>query len=140
MLTTKTGNTLDQALAAAQHQIPECLGIGYVDLDSGLLLGVKTTDTHPNEVLELVAAATADLFVGPNISMIENIFKDRRQDTRDTHYFRDYAIWSENLIHIFLRGKKYESYVLCVVCRISANFGMVLSKSRMSLPSIEATV
>ena len=42
---------LEQALQAATGQIPECLASGYVDLSSGMLMGVKTVDSHPNEVL-----------------------------------------------------------------------------------------
>jgi hypothetical protein len=31
--------------------------------------------SHPQEVLDLVSAATADLFQGPNVTAIENMFK-----------------------------------------------------------------
>ena len=40
----------------------------YVDIESGMLLAVKTVDSHLAEVLNLVAAATADLFQGPNVT------------------------------------------------------------------------
>lgn len=39
--------SLDKALAAAQSEIPECVATGYVDMVSGLLLGVKTVDSQP---------------------------------------------------------------------------------------------
>ena len=66
---------LDQQLNTAVSSIPECLAAGYVDIGSGMLLSVKTVDSHPSEVLDLVAAATADMFAGPNVSMIEKMFK-----------------------------------------------------------------
>lgn len=62
---------LDSAIQQAIASVPECLAAGYVDIASGMLLGVKTIDSHPREVLDLVAAATSDLYEGPNVLMIE---------------------------------------------------------------------
>ena len=47
---------------------------------------------------------------------------------------------SDNLIHVFMRGKLYNDYVACFVCRKTANLGMVLTKARAALPIIEAAV
>src|SRR5690606_24109140 len=99
--------SLDKALSTAHTQVPECLAIGYVDMATGMLLGVKTVDSHPSEVLDLVAAATADLFQGTNVTAIEQIFKKSRGMSQDSrHYFKDILVFSENLIHVFLRGKR----------------------------------
>jgi hypothetical protein len=51
-------------LQQAITTIPECVAGGYVDLDSGMVLSVKTVDSHPAEVMDLLAAATSDLFEG----------------------------------------------------------------------------
>ncbi|MBV1874877.1 MAG: hypothetical protein KUG80_08845 [Gammaproteobacteria bacterium] len=129
--------SLDNALQTAVSNIPECVSAGYVDISSGMLLGVKTVDSHPNEVLELVAAATADMFEGTNVVAIEKMFKKSRGVDGDDHYFQEIIVNSENLIHIFIRSKLNQSQVFVAVCRNSANLGMVLSKSRSSLPAIE---
>ncbi len=131
---------LNDALQAATAAIPECLAAGYIDLSSGMLLGIKSVDSQPTEVVELLAAATADLFQGPNVKMIESIFKKSRGLSDDGHhYFQEIIINSDNLIHIFIRGKN-EEQVACFVCRKSANLGMVLTKSRSSMPSVEASL
>ncbi len=133
--------SLDKAIQQACSQVPECVAGGYVDMTTGMLLGVKTVDSHPAEVLDLVAAATADLFQGSNVVSIEKAFKKSRglpQD--DNHYFQELVVFSQNLIHIFMRGKKHTNHALVFVCRASANIGMVISKSRLSLPTIEAAV
>ncbi len=131
--------SLDQALASAISTVPECVAGGYVDLASGMLLGVKTVDSHPNEVMDLLAAATADLFQGGNVTAIENIFKKARGTTGDKHhYFQEVMVNSDNLIHVFLRAKKNEEQVACFVCRKSANLGMVITKARQAMPSLEA--
>lgn len=133
--------SLDTTFAASINTIPECVAGGYVDISSGMLLSVKTVDSHPQEVIALVAAATADLFAGQNITMIEKLFKKSRGLEDDGHhYFQEIVVNSDNLIHVFLRGKRYPDYVAVFVCRRTANLGMALTKARMAMPEIEAAV
>lgn len=133
--------SLDNMLQKVVTEVPECVASGYVDLSSGMLLGAKTVDSHPSEVLELVAAATSDLFQGSNVSTIESLFKKARGVKEDGHhYFQEIIINSDNLIHVFIRGKSNEEHVLTVVCRKSANLGMVLSKTRSIMPEVEKSV
>ncbi len=132
---------IDSALQQAISAIPECVAGGYVDLSSGMLLGIKTVDSHPQEVLELLAAATADLFQGPNVVTIENMFKKARGlELDDHHYFQEMLVNSDNLIHVFMRGKADQDHVITFVCRKTANLGMVLTKARSSLPTIESSL
>lgn len=132
---------LEHALTKVQQTVPECVALGYVDMSTGMLLAVKTVDSHPQEVIDLVAAATADLFQGPSVTTIEKLFRKSRGQAEDgSHYFREMVIFSENLLHVFLRCKKRSDHVLVVVCRASANIGMVLSKSRLSLSEVEAAL
>lgn len=130
---------LDTALANVQKSVPECVAVGFVDMKTGMLLGVKTVDSHPQEVLDLVAAATGDIFQGTNVSAIEQLFKKTRGVKDDGHhYFQEIIVLSDNLIHVFQRCKRAEDMVLVTVCRISANMGMVIAKARGALPSVEA--
>lgn len=131
--------SLDTALQNAVSQVPECVAAGYVDMSTGMLLGVKTIDSHPQQILDLVAAATADLFQGPNVTLIEKHFTRARGLPESTHhYFQDIVVFSDNLLHVFLRGKKYTEHAVTFVCRKNANIGMVLTKSRMMLATLEA--
>jgi hypothetical protein len=130
---------LDTALANVQRSVPECVAAGFVDMKTGMLLGVKTVDSHPQEVLDLVAAATGDLFQGPNVSSIESLFRRTRGVREDgKHYFQEIIVNSDSLLHVFQRCKKNVDMVLVTVCRASANLGMVISKSRVALSSVEA--
>jgi len=131
---------LNNVLQTAIASIPECVAAGYIDLSSGMLLGIKSVDSHPTEVVELLAAATADLYQGTNVQIIESIFKKARGLKEDGHhYFQEFIINSDNLIHIFMRGKN-EEQVACFVCRRSANLGMALTKARSSMPTLEAAL
>lgn len=132
--------SLEAALSEVQKNVPECVAVGLVDMQTGMLLGVKTLDSHPQEVLDLVAAATGDLFQGSNVVAIENLFKKVRGVSSDHHYFNEIMVNSENLLHVFQRCKKASNMVLVVVTRVSANLGMVISKSRLALPKVEASI
>ena len=130
--------SIDKALAAAQAEIPECVAAGYVDMASGMLLGVKTIDSHPGEVLDLVAAATGDLFQGRNVTEIEKLFDKSRGITgRNHHYFNEIVVFSTNLIHVFIRSKRKPEHAGVFICRASANIGMVLVRSRSSMQNCE---
>ena len=138
-MSNSTSN-LNNALQASIASIPECLAAGFVDLSSGMLLGIKSVDSHPAEVMDLLAAATSDLYQGTNVRMIESIFKKARGLKDDGHhYFQEIIINSDNLIHVFLRGKK-ENLVATFVCRKTANLGMALTKARSAMPALEASV
>lgn len=131
--------SLDNALQKAVTTVPECVAAGYVDLSSGMLLGIKSVDSHPSQVIELLAAATADLFQGPNVQAIEKLFRSARGVPENgQHYFQEIIVNSDNLIHVFLRGKKQEQ-VATFVCRKGANLGMVLTKARSIMVEIEAS-
>jgi hypothetical protein len=133
-------SNLDKMLQKAVTSIPDCVAAGYIDLSSGMLLGIKSVDSHPREVIELLAAATADLFQGPNVQAIEKLFRTARGVPENGHhYFQEIIVNSDNLIHVFLRGKKQQQ-VATFVCRKGANLGMVLTKSRMAMPEIEASL
>ena len=131
---------LDAVLQKSVTSVPDCVATGFIDLASGMLLGVKTVDSHPHEVIELLAAATADLFQGPIVVSIEKLFRTARGVPEDGHhYFQEIIVNSDNLIHVFLRSKRQQQ-VVCFVCRKGANLGMVLTKARMAMPEIEAAL
>ena len=132
--------SLDKQLADAVASVPECLAAGYVDMSTGMLLGVKTVDSHPQEILDMVSAATADLFQGKTVVDIEEHFKSARGQKTDAHFFQEIIVFSDNLLHVFLRTKKYPEHVIVFVSRKSANIGMVLTKARATVGGLTDAV
>jgi hypothetical protein len=133
--------SLDAVLAKSMASVPECVSAGYVDMSTGMLLAVKTVDSHPQEVLDLVAAATADLFQGQSVTAIEKMFRKSRGHSEDNkHYFNEILVFSDNLLHLFFRSKKHADQAAVFVCRKSVNVGMALTKGRTSMLEIEASV
>ncbi|MGO9816996.1 MAG: hypothetical protein ACLPG5_02810 [Acidocella sp.] len=131
---------LATTISKAITTIPECLAAGVVDVASGLLLDIKTVDSHPNEVIDLLAAATSDLFQGPNVVAVENLFKKSRGIESNEHYFEEIIVNSKNLLHVFIRGRRNQDYVVCFLCRKTVNLGMALTKARSSMPEIEMAI
>ncbi|MGB0712445.1 MAG: hypothetical protein ACPGUC_02685 [Gammaproteobacteria bacterium] len=120
----------DSIIAKCMSTVPKALAAGVVDLTSGMLMAIKTTDSHPQQVLDLVAAATSELFEGETVKSIEDHFRRARGDTYDGSYFREIIVTSYNLVHVFARMKSTDSMVAVVVVRNDANLGMVLAKFR----------
>lgn len=131
--------SVDDALNDVVRTVPDCLAAGWVDMNTGMLLGIKTVDSHPQEVIDLLAAATGDLYQGSNVVAIEKLFKRARgvSESDTEHYFQEVIILSKNLIHVFVRGKAQDQ-ILVTVCRTGANLGMVLTKTRQGLVGVEA--
>lgn len=129
--------SVELALQKAITMIPECVAAGYVDLSTGMLLGIKSVDSHPQEVMDILAAATADLFQGSNVLTIESLFKKARGVQDGRHYFQEIIVNSDNLVHIFIRSKDNEDHVSTFVCRKSTNLGMAITKSRQAVEFIQ---
>jgi predicted regulator of Ras-like GTPase activity (Roadblock/LC7/MglB family) len=120
----------DSIVQSLMTNVPKAIAAGVVDMDSGMLLAVKTVDSHPQAVLDMVAAATKDLYEGDTVMNIEQTFKKTRGDTYAGHYFREIIVTSKNLLHIFARLEGQESIVAVVVARIDTNLGLALMKTR----------
>jgi hypothetical protein len=130
--------SLDASLAKSQQEVPECVAVGFVDMSTGMLLAVRTVDSHPQEVLDLVAAATADLFQGKSVSAIEKLFRRSRGQAEDgRHYFHEIIVMSDNLLHVFQRSRRNGNHAAVFVTRSTANIGMVLSKARAMTRELE---
>lgn len=133
--------TLYKTICAAQSTVPECLAVSCVHMSTGEVLGVNTIEAHSSEAPELVATATTELFEGASVTALEQLFRrssGRAEDDRqDLH---EVMVFSDHLLHIFLRGKQLPSHAVCFICRGSVNVGMALTKARMALPTIEGAL
>lgn len=120
----------DAMVKDALTNVPKAVAAGVVDMASGLMLAIKTVDSHPQAVLDILAPATRELFEGEMVSMIEGLFKKARGVQTADPYFQEILVSSTNLWHYFGRIKSSPSSVLCVVTRADANLGMLVVKCR----------
>jgi len=126
------------AVKEFRAMVPDCVASGLVDMSTGMLLAVDTLDDHPSEVLDLLAAATFDLFQGRNVVMIEDIFKTRRGVHSDRHLFQEIVVNSDNLVHLFLRSAQNQDIVAVIVCRRAGNIGMLFAQARLVMKQLDA--
>jgi hypothetical protein len=127
---------IELLVRSLRDEVPECLASGAIDMSTGMLLAVETIDTHPPEVLDLLAAATLDLFQGRTVVMIEDIWKERRGVATKRHYFQEILVNSDNLTHLFIRTQSRDDVVIVVVCRKSVNVGMLFAQARRVVKDI----
>ncbi|MGB3315626.1 MAG: hypothetical protein WBB85_14550 [Albidovulum sp.] len=130
--------SLDSTLQMTMGVLPECVASGYIDLESGLLLGVHTVDPHPQEVLDTLVTATVDLFQGSNVVAMGKMFQAPGDSPKGC--FNEVIMFSDDHIHVFLRTRKHPEHVICFVCRKSANPGMVLTRARLAIDTVSQAV
>lgn len=120
----------DMIVRNAISTVPKAVAAGVVDMASGLMLSIKTVESHPQKVLEILAPATRELFEGELVSTIETMFKQARGIKSDDRYFQEIMISSTHLWHFFGRLKSNPRTVLCVVTTGDVNLGLFLVKCR----------
>jgi hypothetical protein len=120
-----------------RQSVPDYVASGIVDMTTGMLLGVDTVDDHPREILDMLAAATYDLFQGRAVSTIEEIWNRRRGYSHDVHYFQEILVNSQNLVHLFMRGTVSPNIVAAVICRRTVNVGMLFAQARVVMRQLD---
>jgi predicted regulator of Ras-like GTPase activity (Roadblock/LC7/MglB family) len=128
---------VNNALKAFRRDVPEYLASGVVDMSTGMLLDADTIDEHPRDILDMLAAATADLFQGRTVSQIEQIWRQQRGSLDEGHYFQEILIYSNNLVHLFMRSPYNAEIVAAVVCRRNVNIGMLFAQARHAMRELE---
>ena len=119
-----------EAMNAALKNIPKALAAGIVDMESGFVIDMKTTESHPQEILELLSAATKELYEGETVMEIEQLFKRSRGVKTEAKYFKEIIIYSENLIHFFTRLQSNPAVVFAVITQVDTNIGLVVLKGK----------
>lgn len=120
----------DTMVRDALSNVPKAVAAGIVDMASGMLLSIKTVDSHPQAVIDVLAPATRELFEGEMVTTIEDLFKKARGVESAEHYFQEVMVSSTNLWHYFGRLKASPGTVLTVVMRGDVNLGMMIVKCR----------
>lgn len=109
-------------------------------MSTGMLLAYDTLDNHPQEIIDVLAAATADLFQGRMVTQIEEMWRQQRRftDTTSEHYFQEILVYSSNLVHLFMRSKRNQDLVATLVCRRNVNVGMLFAQARSAMREFDA--
>ncbi len=126
----------DNALTSAHHDVPGCVGVAYVDIPTGMLLGVATVDPAKAEHLDDAATAVADLFDGPIVSAIQRMLGPI--DTDAEAAAEHIVLLRQDLLHVLTRGRRYPDHAAIFVCRSAFEVRSVLICVSDALARIEA--
>ncbi|MEM1004749.1 MAG: hypothetical protein AAGK26_05170 [Pseudomonadota bacterium] len=132
--------SIETALTTALETIPDCVAAGYVDMETGMLLGTTATDAENAELLDILALAVANLFQGRGVRAFESLLKEAGTEEPEIPGFGEIAVFSKDRLTIFLRTREYPDHVVCYICNNSANVGLALTKSHLSLGAVAAAV
>lgn len=130
---------ISNTLKEFRQNVPDYVGSGFVDMSTGMLLAVDTVDNHPREILDVVAAATADLFQGKNVVQIESLWKQFRGVAEGGNYFKEILVNSDNLVHLFMRSASDPEVAAVIICTRKVSIGMLFAQARAVMRVFDAT-
>jgi hypothetical protein len=128
---------INNTLKEFRQNVPDYVASGFVDMSTGMLLAVDTVDNHPREILDVLAAATADLFQGKNVTQIEALWNQYR-GVEGGNYFKEILVNSDNLVHLFLRSASNPEVTAVIVCTCQVSIGMLFAQARAVLKEYDA--
>ncbi len=120
--------------------IPDCIAAGYIDMETGMLLGASAADDTCTEALNNLAIAVANLFQGRGVNAFQELLETAGLQDSENPGFGEIAVFSNDRLHVFLRTRDFPEHVVCYICRDSANVGLALTKSHLSLGPVAAAV
>jgi len=121
------------------EDVPEAVGCGIIDLNTGMLLGVHHTIPYFTQAyLDAVAAAAVDMFRGKNVKRIEDLLsKQRGKPVRDS--FEEIFVSTTHTYH-FMKVIKEKSAVVVLITKRTVNQGMGWASLRNAIPTFMATL
>lgn len=131
---------MDDACKKVVDGVDGAVACGVVDLDTGMLLGIHNSSQYTQTLNEVVAAATMDIFRGPNVSKIEQMVRSHRGLSEDGgHYFDEIHITSSHNFH-FAKSIKAGKAVVMLVTKKTTNVGMGWANLKRAVPELEPLV
>jgi hypothetical protein len=119
--------------------VEDCLAVGVVDLNTGMLMGVHHSVPYFTQAyLDAVAAAAVEMFRGKNVRRVEEMLSQQRGETiKDS--FEEIFISSPKLFH-FMATIKDKGAVVVMVTKKTVNQGMGWAAIRNNINAIKGTL
>ena len=131
---------IDDACREVVNNVDGAVACGVVDLETGMLLGIHNASQYTQTMNEVVAAATMDMFRGPNIGRIEQMVRSHRgMPENGDHYFQEIHITSTYNFH-FAKVIRSGKAVMMLVTKKTTNIGMGWAQLKASIPTVEPLV
>ncbi len=124
---------------AILEKVDDCIAVGVVDLNTGMLMGVHHTVPYFTQAyLDAVAAAAVEMFRGKNVRRIEELLSQQRGgEIKDS--FEEVFISSTKVFH-FMTVIREKGAVVVMVTKKSTNQGMGWAAIRNNQDAIRDTL
>ena len=131
-------NTTD-VCKAILDKVDDCIAVGVVDLNTGMLMGVHHTVPYFTQAyLDAVAAAAVEMFRGKNVRRVEEMLSQQRgEPIKDS--FEEIFISSPKVFH-FMATIKDKGAVVVMITKKTVNQGFGWAAVRNNLNAIKATL
>jgi hypothetical protein len=129
--------TLQQSLKT----VPDGVAAGYVDLNTGTLLGIFAAEGRPQEFLNVMASAVTELFEAPLFKMIDKIWSGQlTEEDLAKDGFGEILLFGKEYTTLLKRCQKHDRHAVIYVSRQQTPPGILLMEVRKSLPAVEESV
>jgi len=124
---------------AILEKVEDCIAVGVVDLNTGMLMGVHHTVPYFTQAyLDAVAAAAVEMFRGKNVRRVEELLSQQRgEPIKDS--FEEIFISSVKVFH-FMATIKDKGAVVVMVTKKTVNQGMGWAALRNNVAAIKGTL
>jgi hypothetical protein len=132
-------STTTDACKQVYDKVDDCLAVGVVDLDTGMLMGAYHTVPYFTQAyLDAIAAAAVEMFRGKNVRRIEELLGQQRSaQLHDS--FEEIFISSPKVFH-FMATLKDKGAVVVMVTKKTVNQGMGWAALRNNVAAIQQTL
>jgi hypothetical protein len=128
---------VDVACERVVNAVAGAVACAVIELNARAVLGMHNRHGTSEERNEMVAAATADLFLGPNTSRFESMIHEQPRDTGlDEQSFEEVQLTSRHGLHFAKTFKGGRAVVLLVTSR-NTSLGMGWAMLRSAIPIFE---
>jgi CheY-like chemotaxis protein len=132
-----TVKRLDVACERVVNAVDGAVACVVIDLTTGTMLGVYNRHGSSPDRNDIAAAATVDLFLGPNISLFEAMVHELPTGgVGAAHSFEEVQLTSRHGLHFAKTLKEGRAVVLLVTSR-STSLGMGWAMLRSAIPVFE---
>jgi hypothetical protein len=130
---------LDQALRNAMSQVPNCIAVGAVDLNSGTLLAIEAEQERSQEMLNIMTATITELFEAPLLQAFSEIYAGNGEEgsTGNPRPFTELLLMNAHHNYLLLRGRKRQNLAVAVITRKDTSAGLLMMKAMALMPDIE---
>lgn len=132
--------SLKQICENIYSEVNGAIAVGVVDLSSGMPLEIyHRVEYFTQEYIDLVSAASVDMFRGRNVAKVEEKLADQRRKPL-SHSIQEVLMTTEGTIHFMAVLPEKNDILALLVTNKKASVGMGWSILRNALPEISEKV